>query len=930
MEIRKTLKGLGYIITALFIALITLSILSLEASAEKSGDYTYVVKNGTAEITDYSGNDAEVIIPAELDGYKVTSIGWNSFWVSQKMVSVTIPEGVTSIDDGAFSHCSSLTNITIPSTVTSIHETVFDDSPAFTTITVSENNPVYKSVNGVLFSKNGEKLIYYPMGISSSTYTIPEGVTTIGEYAFYMNLNLKEILFPESLTKIEYRAFDSCEGLTEITIPESIITLSSHLFYNCENLKSVTLPGNLKQIGEGAFEKCVSLTSISIPDTVYNISLKAFAGCKNLTAINVSENNKSYKSDNGVLFTKKVNNIVCYPQGKKETSYTIPEGVTIISPSAFYGCSNLTDIVVPDGVTKIGNYAFENCTGLTSIALPDGLTEMGNYTFLKCKKIKEIEIPNGITEIGAEVFEECTGLEKVVIPDSVETIKKSAFSRCYALNSINIPESVTKLSGYAFYQCKALTGITIPGSITEIGDDAFFECENLKDLIISEGVTDIGSYAFFGCKSIADIKLPNSLVNIGYCAFGNCSSVTSISIPERITELGINPFIGCTNLESVNVSDKNSTYMSVDGVLLSKTGKTLIYYPEGKSDEEYKAPDTITSIEDSAFYGNKKLKHLIFGNKLLSVGKGAFMRCSNLKSVTFPKSLMIIQCRVFEGCDSLTDIYYTGSANDWSGTSIVVEGNGVVNGVNVIFNSNTDVVAFVKRLYIIILNRSPETEGCMDWTERLTSGKATSAEIVYGIANSQEFANRGLSNEEIVETMYQAMLGRASDEGGKANWVNCLNSGMTVTGIINGFSGSQEFANICAEYNIQPGAITTCDSRDRNNGLTLFVSRMYTKALDRDYDVAGLNDWTNRYLTGEAKVSDIAFGFIFSPEFIGKNLSDSDYVDTLYRTFFNREPDEGGKADWMNKLANGMAREDVLNGFVGSQECINLVNSFGI
>jgi len=240
------------------------------------------------------------------------------------------------------------------------------------------------------------------------------------------------------------------------------------------------------------------------------------------------------------------------------------------------------------------------------------------------------------------------------------------------------------------------------------------------------------------------------------------------------------------------------------------------------------------------------------------------------------------------------------------------------------------VEAFVDRLYTIILGRNAEPAGLADWTNRLKTGTATSAEIVYGIANSPEFNNFGLSNDVIVEKMYQAMLGRPSDEGGKANWLNCLNSGMTVTGIINGFSGSQEFANICAEYGIQAGAITTCEARDKNNGLTLFVSRMYTKALNRPYDVAGLNDWTNRYLTGTAKVSDIAFGFIFSPEFVGKNLSNSDYVDTLYRTFFNREPDEGGKADWMNKLANGMPREEVLNGFVGSQECINLVATFGI
>jgi len=281
-----------------------------------------------------------------------------------------------------------------------------------------------------------------------------------------------------------------------------------------------------------------------------------------------------------------------------------------------------------------------------------------------------------------------------------------------------------------------------------------------------------------------------------------------------------------------------------------------------------------------------------------------------------------MRCALPDGKGVVPEAFYRLSG-DWM---FVSDDMTTGNGIEIL----SPVSVFVDRLYTIILGRSAEPAGLKDWTNRLTSGTATSAEIVYGIANSQEFANRGLSNEDIVETMYQAMLGRPSDEGGKADWINCLNSGMTVTGIINGFSGSQEFAKICAEYGIQAGAITTCEARDRNNGLTLFVSRMYTKALNRPYDVAGLNDWTNRYLTGTAKVSDIAFGFIFSPEFVGKNLSDSDYVDTLYRTFFNREPDKDGKADWLNKLKSGTAREDVLNGFVGSQECINLVNSFGI
>ena len=246
-------------------------------------------------------------------------------------------------------------------------------------------------------------------------------------------------------------------------------------------------------------------------------------------------------------------------------------------------------------------------------------------------------------------------------------------------------------------------------------------------------------------------------------------------------------------------------------------------------------------------------------------------------------------------------------------------------------NVNRDEIRrFVDRLYTIILGRHAEEKGLEEWTNNLATGKKTSADIVYGIANSPEFGNLGLSNDEVIERMYQAMLGRGSDPSGKQNWLTAMSNGMTVTGIINGFSGSQEFANVCAGYGIKAGSITSCEPRDRNSGLTCFVARMYTEALGRSFDVDGLNTWTGAYLRGEQDARGIAYGFIFSQEFKNKNLNDNDYVEVLYKTFFGRASDEGGKAGWLNKLANGDSRESVLDGFLGSQEFANLKAGFGV
>ena len=249
------------------------------------------------------------------------------------------------------------------------------------------------------------------------------------------------------------------------------------------------------------------------------------------------------------------------------------------------------------------------------------------------------------------------------------------------------------------------------------------------------------------------------------------------------------------------------------------------------------------------------------------------------------------------------------------------------------FNSNVDIAMvkdFVDRLYTIILDRPAEETGLIDWTKALASGERTSADIVYGLANSDEFKNKGLSNDEIIERMYRAMLGRDSDPSGKADWLDAMANGCTVNGIINGFSGSEEFANICSGYGISAGNITNCEPRDRNVNLTSFVSRMYTKALGRAYDVSGLNDWTGDYLAGRATANKIAYGFILSDEFVNINLSDEAYVYTLYRTFFDREPDASGKANWLYEMRRGASRKDVLDGFLGAEEFANLKASFGV
>ena len=277
--------------------------------------------------------------------------------------------------------------------------------------------------------------------------------------------------------------------------------------------------------------------------------------------------------------------------------------------------------------------------------------------------------------------------------------------------------------------------------------------------------------------------------------------------------------------------------------------------------------------------------------------------------------------------DKITYTYDCGNGKSETFTLVVSEKTDDTDDGD---STSDPVSSFVNRLYTIILDRPAESAGLADWTNALTSGEKTSADIVYGLANSDEFKNKALSNDEVIERMYLAMLGRPSDEGGKADWLRVMADGCTVNGIINGFSGSEEFANICSGYGISAGSVTTCEPRDKNTSLTAFISRMYTKALGRAYDIDGLNDWTGDYLDGKATANDIAYGFILSPEFESRGLSDEEYVDTLYYTFFDRDPDEGGRSGWLDELAKGTSRKDVLDGFLGADEFANLKKSFGV
>ena len=463
----------------------------------------------------------------------VSSVGTRTFAGCSALNAVGLGN-VSAIGEAAFNGCSALTEIAIPNGVETLGNYAFYGCSALATVTLGtqeRSSSSLKTIGDYAFAETAVKSVVLPDGVSTlgnyafnkcaslATVSLGNSLTAIGNYAFSDCEKLESVTFGSALETIGERAFASAK-ISSLVLPATVRTIGDWAFYN-NPLTAITFNDGLQSIGSRAFYG-VSVQTLNIPNSVTELGSYAFSGCKSLETV------------------------------------TIGTGVTKISDYAFNTCSALTQISCPS-VTEIGASAFKGCSSLTDIPLNDKITSLGNYVFSGCSAIESLVIPNSVTSIGSYAFEKCTKLTSATLGTGISSIPDYMFSSCSALTSVVLPENITGIGNSAFYNCKGLKSLPVTESITSIGTNAFYGCTSLTSVNLSDKVTSLGASAFYGCSSLTDAVLGTGITTLGSSLFRNDAKLKKVVANGKIASVSTYTFNGCSSLERIYINNTPPT-----------------------------------------------------------------------------------------------------------------------------------------------------------------------------------------------------------------------------------------------------------------------------------------------------------------------------------------------------------------------------------
>lgn len=415
-------------------------------SVTSDGLLTLTTESGVSTIKNYDYNETyapwepyAVQVKKIVIEKNITYIGKYAFYGCKNATEIEIGSSVKGIASHAFG--SYFTSVTIPASVTSIDKYAFHSAGALNGYHVDSQNKNYcNDEMGVLFDKDKTQLLHAPINLEGK-YAVPDTVQTLVD-----------------------SCFNGCEKLTELEIGDSVTSIDSSAFGTCAHLKKLSIGDSVKNVSD-LFSRCKlpELETLNLGSGFTEI--KNLYGLPSLLDINVSENNETYSSVDGILYSKDKTILQKYPCGRTGT-FQVPDGVK--DARGFENCK-IEAVILPEGVTKVGY--FRGCKNLVKVQLPDTVTEIGGFS--DCTSLEEIVLPDGIETLNQYAFSECSKLTNITLPEKLTLIEQYAFQNCTSLKEITLPKQLSKLDWSVFTGCTALSTVTFKGAAPYIVDSAF-------------------------------------------------------------------------------------------------------------------------------------------------------------------------------------------------------------------------------------------------------------------------------------------------------------------------------------------------------------------------------------------------------------------------------------------------------------------------
>ena len=641
--------------------------------------YAVLLPNSLVELGERAFESCTTLYKVNIPA-SVTSFGRYAFRYCSGLGIVELEYGLETIGEGAFFQCTYLADMYIPSTVTIIGNRAFagctdlyrvNMSDAIATIgTGAFNNCSHLGKVG--YGGTQEQWDAVDIGNQNQPLTDIRPKSSSGTCGEGVNWHYNPSTFTLTISgEGEMDAYDSGQSP----------------FAGNERIAYIIIENGVYSIGSNAFEGCVNVREVYIGTDVNGIFNNAFGDCVNLGNVNYygtqdDWDNIYFDKNNDPLTSAKPQSIFgscgTYVRYKLTPDHELiiygdgeMDNFTSTSMPWYDYRYDIERVVICDGVTDIGNNAFWNHKYIESVSLGGTVQSIGKYAFSGVELLQSIELPDSLTSIGVQAFGNCENLESVVIPSGVTSLATSTFASCENLTSVTLPTTLTKIGAAAFSQCHALQTVNYAGTeedwnAVEIldtndpllavkpqtgeiirtgtcGEHVSYTLNETTGLLTISGMGAMYDYEFLDSpfnvnQKVKEIVIESGVTTVGDNVFTQLSKLETVRMPSTVTSLGEGAFAFCSTLSDINI------------------------------------PESVQSIGDSAFSACS-LTSITIPKGVTTIGKSTFWYCDHLQSVTLPKSLESVADNAFVYCKVLTDVFYEGTASEWSVVTVSTTGN---------------------------------------------------------------------------------------------------------------------------------------------------------------------------------------------------------------------------------------------------------------